>query len=134
MGEQADAEKAHMLAAEPLSAAIEAEIDAAVEYAKTHAAPPAVGAVEYLPGPRLLLLILKDGRRLPLPVEEVEEIAHATDAQLAHFNIEGDGFAVHFPDFDGNLDVPFLARGGRGGPKWTQMLADRYGHTDPVAA
>ena len=86
---------------------------------------PVAQRVEYLKPQRILLLYMSDGRRLPLPVEELEELAQATDEQLSHFHIEGGGFLVHFPDFDGNLDVQFLAEGGRGGPEWIQALERR---------
>ncbi len=107
---------------EPLDPELESQIDAALEAAR-HAPPaPSVRAIEYLPGIRILLMHMKNGQRIPLPVEDVEELAHATDEQLSHFVIEGGGLMVHFPDFDGNLDVPFLAEGGRGGQKWTEQL------------
>lgn len=110
---------------EPLDAELEAEIDAALEAARNSPPVPAARAVEYLPGVRLLVMHMKNGQRIPLPIEEIEELAGATDQQLSHFQVEGGGYLVHFPDFDGNLDVPFLAQGGRGGPKWMEQLESR---------
>ena len=109
----------------PMSTELEAEIDAALEAARLAPPSPMVKSIEYLPSSRILLLRLKSGQRLPLPVEEVEELAGATDDQLTHYELLGSGTWVHFPDFDGNLDVPFLVAGGRGGPKWTQQLEEQ---------
>ena len=109
----------------PLDAELEAQIDAALEAARLTPPSPMVKSIEYLPSSRLLLLHLKSGQRLPLPVEEVEELAGATDDQLTHYELLGSGTWVRFPDFDGNLDVPFLAAGGRGGPTWTRRLEEQ---------
>ena len=98
------------------------EIDSFLEESRNAPPAPAVRSVDYLPGLRLLLLHLKSGQRLALPVEDIEELSNATDEQLSHFEIEGGGLLVHFPDFDGNLDVPFIAEGGRGGKRWTEQL------------
>lgn len=101
------------------------QIDAWIAETNDKQPEPVVQHVEFLRQPRLLLLHMSDSRRIPLPVEEIEELAYASDEQLANFQIEGGGFLVHFPDFDGNLDIPFVAAGGRGSAKWVRSLEEQ---------
>lgn len=94
--------------------------------ADTRMQTPTVAAkkVEFLPEVRLLLFHLTDGSRLALPVEDIEDLVNATNDQLAHFDLEGGGRSIHFPDFDGNMYVPTLVEGARGSRKWMQELED----------
>ena len=57
----------------------DAEIDAWLEECKKLPPQPVAKRVDYLRESRIILLYMSDGRRVPLPVEEVEEIAHASD-------------------------------------------------------
>ncbi len=100
----------------------DAEIDAAIEEAKSAPALPAATRVEFVPSLRLLLLQLKSGQRLAIPVEDLEELANATDEELAAVELLGPGTGVHFPAFDGNLYVPYLVEGNRGSKRWMEQL------------
>jgi hypothetical protein len=100
----------------------DAEIDAAIEEARHAPVLPAAKRAEFLPGVRLLLIELKSGQRLALPVEDLEELAHATDEQLATMELLGPGTGIYFPAFDGNLYVPYLMEGSRGSKNWMEQL------------
>ncbi len=100
----------------------DAEIDAAIEEARYAPTPPAATKVEFLRSVRLLLLELKSGQRLAIPVEDLEELANATDEQLATIELLGPGTGIHFPEFDGNLYVPYLVEGSRGSKRWMEQL------------
>ena len=111
---------------EALSPELEAQIDAALEAARN--APPLTAAakVEYLPGVRILIVHLKSGQRIPLPVEDLQELAHATDEQLSELELLGPGTGIHFPKFDGNLYVPYLVQGSRGSDRWNRELEEKW--------
>ncbi len=94
------------------------EIDAAIEASKFLPPPAMAAEVEYLRESRILLITLKSGRRLPLPVEERKELMNATDEELSKFEILGPGTAIHFPLFGGNLYVPYV----------TKTLMDEYNY------
>ena len=98
------------------------EIDNAIAEAKNTPGPPAAMKVEFLPEVHLLLLHLKNGQRLAIPVEDLEELAEATDEQLATIELLGPGTGIHFPAFDGNLYVPYLVEGSRGSKRWMEQL------------
>ncbi len=100
----------------------DAEIDAAIEEARNAPAAPAARKVEFVPGVRLLLLELKSGQRLAIPVEDLEDLVNTTDEQLATIELLGPGTGIHFPEFDGNLYVPYLVEGSRGSKRWMEQL------------
>lgn len=94
------------------------EIDEALEAAKLLQPAPMATKAEYLRESRVLLVTLKDGRRLAVPVESHRELANASDDELSKVEILGPGTALHFPKFDGNLYVPYL----------TKTLTEEYGY------
>jgi hypothetical protein len=106
----------------PLSPELEAQIDGAYEAARSAPPAPAVYQVEYLAGVRLLLLHLKSGQRLVIPIEELEDLAGIPEEKLSHTELLASGTWIHFPEFDGNLDVPSLVAGTRGSKKWMEQL------------
>ena len=98
------------------------QIDAAIAETAHVPPPPAAAKAQYLAGVRLLLLNLKSGQRLAIPVEDLEELANATDEQLATIELLGPGTGIYFPAFDGNLYVPYLVEGSRGSKHWMEQL------------
>ncbi len=110
---------------EALDPEVEAQIDAALEAARN--APPSHAAtnVEYLVEVRILIVHLNNGQRLLLPVEDVQELADATDEQLSEIELLGPGTGIHFPRFDGNLYVPYLVEGSRGNDRWERELEEK---------
>ncbi len=98
----------------------DAEIDRAIERAKSLRGEPLVTEVEYRPGPGLDLLILKlnDGHRLAIPREDLQGLESATTEQIARVELLGSGTGLHWPDLDVDFYVPGLLRGVYGTKKW----------------
>jgi hypothetical protein len=81
-----------------------AEIDRAIEQARSLRSELRVTEVEYRPGPGLDLLILRlsDGRRHLIPREDLQGLQSATKDQIARVEILGDGTGLRWSDL--NLD------------------------------
>ena len=109
----------------PLSPEIEVEINAALERARHFDMGPVATHVEHLAEVNLLLITLSNGRRLALPVEELQDIHHATPEQLSHPEILGPGTAVHFEDLGEGIYIPAVLRGIYGNDRWMQQLEAR---------
>ena len=58
-----------------------------------------------------LIVGLKDGRRISVPLEWYPRLAHATGKQLANWQICGGGYGIHWPDLDEDLSTEGLLRG-----------------------
>src|SRR3974390_2482067 len=85
-----------------------AEIDRAIERAKSLRGEPRVTGVEYRPGPGLELLILKlsDGRRHVIPREDLQGLQSATKEQITRIEILGGGTGIHWPALNVDFYVP----------------------------
>jgi hypothetical protein len=105
----------------------DAEIDAALERAKTHDRDPVARSVEYIPSLRLLIVQLSNGRRLALPIEDVQGLGSATDEQLRKNELLGGGTGISFPDLDVDLYVPALIEGVYGNRRWMAQLGRKGG-------
>jgi len=55
-----------------------------------------------------LVVHLKDGRTLTVPLEWFPRLRDASESQRSHFEIYGDGYAIHWPDLDEDISVPGL--------------------------
>lgn len=109
------------------------EIDAAIA-AATHEEPLSMAAsVRYLRDARLLLICLKSGQRLALPVEDLEDIQGATDDDLLDPELLGPGTAIYFPRLNGSVYVPYLAEGHYGSDKWMEQLGRRRAEQQKAA-
>ena len=88
----------------------DAEIDRAIEHARSLQSEPRVTEVEYRSGPGLDLLILKlsDGRRHVIPREDLQGLQSATKEQIARVEILGEGTGLHWPELDVDYYVPSL--------------------------
>lgn len=58
-----------------------------------------------------LVVGLKDGRRISVPVEWYPRLARASKAQLANWQVCGAGYGIHWPDLDEDLSTEGLLRG-----------------------
>jgi hypothetical protein len=58
-----------------------------------------------------LVVGLKDGRRISVPVEWYPRLARASAEQLANWKICGAGYGIHWPDLDEDLSTEGLLRG-----------------------
>jgi hypothetical protein len=113
----------------------DAEIDRAIERAKSLRDEPRLTGVEYRPGPGLDLLILKmsDGHRQVIPREELQGLQSATKEQIARIEILGNGTGLHWPDLDVDFYVPGLLRGVYGNEKWMAEIGRSGGSVKSAA-
>jgi hypothetical protein len=113
----------------------DAEIEHAIEHAKSLQGEPRVTEVEYRPGAGLDLLILRmsDGRRHMIPREDVQGLQSATKEQIARVEILGKGTGLHWPALDVDLYVPGLLRGVYGNKKWMAEIGRSGGSVKSVA-
>jgi hypothetical protein len=100
----------------------DAEIEAALKRAKLCAGEPLAQTVEYIPDLKLLMVGLSNGRRLALPIEEMQELGTATREQLQNYALLGGGTGISFPDLDVDLYVPALIEGVYGNRRWMAQL------------
>jgi len=54
---------------------------------------------------------LMDGRTITVPLARYPRLANATAAQLAHWELSGAGYAIHWPELDEDLSTEGLLRG-----------------------
>ena len=58
-----------------------------------------------------LVVGLKDGRRISVPMEWYPRLSHASETELANWQISGGGYGIHWPDIDEDLSTEGLLRG-----------------------
>lgn len=103
------------------------ELDAAFERAKLHDSDPLARTVEHIQKLNLLIVGLTDGRRLVLPVEDLQGLEKATHRQLRNYELHGRGSDISFPDLDVDLYVPALIEGVYGNRRWMAALGAKGG-------
>ena len=113
----------------------DAEIDRAIRAAKQLADEPRVAQVEYRPGHGLDLLIMKmrDGRRVLIPREDLEGLQHARREEIAEVEISPSGTALHWPRLDLDYYVPNLLRHIYGSKRWMSHVGRRGGKAKSAA-
>lgn len=113
----------------------DAEINRAIERAKSLRGEPLVTEVEYRPGPGLDLLVLKmnDGHRYVIPREDLQGLQSAAKEQIANIEILGSGTGLHWPDLDVDFYVPGLLRGVYGTKKWMAEIGRSGGSVRSAA-
>lgn len=68
-----------------------------------------VDFVEFLED--FLMVCLKDGRRISVPLEWYPRLANATHEQRSCWETCGGGYGIHWPDLDEDLSTEGLLRG-----------------------
>jgi hypothetical protein len=111
----------------------DAEIEAAFERATLLDNEPLAQSVEYVPKLKLLIVGLSNGRRLVLPMEDVQGMGGATKKQLQNYELLGRGTGISFPDIDVDLYVPALIEGVYGNRRWMAQLGSKGGQAKTVA-
>ncbi len=107
--------------AEWICTTTDAEIDAALELAKSLPPEPHALSGEYNRELDLIILRLDDGRRLVLPRKQMQGLQDATEAQLAHIEIFG-GTDNAWPALDVDHNLRSLLVGRYGSEKWMKSL------------
>jgi len=105
----------------------DAEIDAALRKAKLHDRDPLARKVKHVPAWRLLVVELTNGRRLAIPLEEIQGLDGATHKQLGNYELLGRGTGISFPELDVDLYVPALIEGVYGNRRWMAQLGRKGG-------
>ena len=81
----------------------------------------------------LLIVNLSTGRRLVLPVEEIEDISGATHEQLVNYKLIGPGTMIEFPNIDVGLSVDALIAGWYGAKRWMAERGRKGGSAKTTA-
>ena len=105
----------------------DAEIESALEMAKADPNEPLAQTVEHVLGLNLLIVGLSNGRRLVVPIEDIQGLGKATHPQLQDFELLGRGTGIHFPQLDVDLYVPALIEGVYGNRRWMAQLGRKGG-------
>jgi hypothetical protein len=105
----------------------DAEIEAAIERAKLLDGEPLAKTATYVPRLKLLIVELTNGRRLALPIEDLQGLENATAKQLQKVEIFALGTEISFPEIDVDLYVPSLIEGVYGNRRWMSELGKRGG-------
>ena len=113
--------------AEPAVVTTDDEIEAALEGAKLHEAEPRAQAIEHIPDLNLLIVRLSNGRRLVLPLEDLQGLGKATHKQIQNYELLGHGTGISFPELDVDLYVPALIEGLYGNRRWMAQLGKKGG-------
>jgi len=105
----------------------DANIDAALRQAKIHDSEPVAQTVEHVPELNLLIVGLSNGRRLVLPVEDVQGLEKANHEQIKNHELLGRGTGIHFSELNVDLYVPALIEGVYGNRRWMAQLGKKGG-------
>ncbi len=103
------------------------EIEAALRRAKVHDSAPRAQTVEHVARLSLLIVGLTNGRRLVLPIEDLQGLDRATHKQIQNYELLGHGTGISFPEIDVDLYVPALIEGVYGNRRWMAELGKRGG-------
>ncbi|SNT24807.1 Protein of unknown function [Granulicella rosea] len=113
--------------AEHLVVTTEAEFETALEKARIHDNDPVAQSVSYVSGLNLLIVGLSNGRRLALPLEDLQGLTGATAKQMENHELLGQGTGISFPALDVDLYVPALIDGVYGNRSWMANLGKKGG-------
>jgi hypothetical protein len=58
-----------------------------------------------------LIVRLKDGRSISVPLTWYPRLYHASDEQRRNWEIAGGGYGIHWPDIDEDLSTEGMLRG-----------------------
>jgi Protein of unknown function (DUF2442) len=105
----------------------DAELEAAFERAKLLDDEPLARTVQYVQSLKLLIVGLTNGRRLALPIEDMQGLESATTRQLQKVEILNLGTGINFPDIDVGFYVPSLIERVYGNRRWMSELGKRGG-------
>lgn len=105
----------------------DAEIDAAFERAKDLIGEPLAVNVQYDSKLRVLVVSLSNGRRLAMPVENLQGLESASPEQIRMYELVGRGTGIHFPALDADFYVPALIEGVYGNRVWMSELGRKGG-------
>jgi len=71
-----------------------------------------------------LIVSLKDGREISVPLAWYPRLQNATISQRKHFKLAGGGYGIHWPEIDEDLSTEGLLRGAPS-PEATRAVPKR---------
>lgn len=74
-----------------------------------------------------LVVGLKDGRRISVPIEWYPRLARASRGQLANWQVCGSGYGIHWPEIDADLSTEGLLRGAPAPDRSRNTGAGQFG-------
>jgi len=84
-------------------------------------------AAHYDPASRRIVITLRHGLELAIPVHLLQGLADAPPASLARIEISPEGTGLYWPDLDVDLYVPGLIQGLFGTRRWMASLLGQIG-------
>ncbi len=112
----------------------EADFDAQIDawYAKYGNEPeddnePRADFVDFDHEKRLMIIRLVNGRRVVIPVEDIQGLSHATPEQLDQWGMHGEGFGMEWPGLGVAYRIGGLLEGLYGNQLWMEELRRRGG-------
>lgn len=96
----------------------DAEVDTALERALSQDLGPTAQTLQFDGAWRTLTLTVRDGRHRTFAIQDLQGLEAATPAQLAAYELVGDGTGIHFPALDVFLYAPALMDGLTGTKAW----------------
>lgn len=115
----------------PLDAETEADIDRALAEARDFYPDEQATSIRYVGAEDLYVLVLKSGRRIVIPREDLQDVSAATPEQAADVVLDMLDTAVWWQTLDVAFSVKGLADGRFGNDAWMKKLAAR---SSPIAA
>ena len=101
----------------------DAEIDAALLRGKEVAEKEPRGAsVRFVRDERKIVVILRNGEELSVPVWGIQGLSGATDEQISDVELVGDGYGLRWDALDVDMSVPGLAAGRLGTREWMAKI------------
>jgi hypothetical protein len=118
----------------PLDDETEAQITEALANARDWYDYEVASSASYLRPADLLLIVLKSGRRVAIPVEDIQDLADADRDAVAEVELVGSGSALHWEKLDVDFRVEGLADGSYGNQRWMADLSERRRKNAAAAA
>ncbi len=76
---------------------------------------------------RLMILRMSNGRRVVIPLEDLQGLAEASAEQLVKWEMVGVGYGMEWPELGVSFSIGSLLRGSYGNQLWMRQLQARGG-------
>ena len=103
----------------------ERQIDEAMAHARDWYDFEIATSAYYLAAHDLLMIVLRSGQRLAIPIEDLQDLSGADRNLVAQVEITGLGSSLSWPALDVDFSVVGLGEGLRGNEKWMERLSKR---------
>ncbi len=93
--------------------------------------PPHAESVDFNLQRRVMMLCMSDGRRVELPLDDIQGLAFASPTQLREWEMLGRGTGMDWPSLGVSFSVEGLLAGEYGNRLWMESLEHRNGTVEP---